>query len=144
MDEIKTCLGHERRLLELLLFKLIEGRHLLVAGEARFLGLAAAEVERAVRRVQEAELARCILVSLRAGELGIRDEDLTLSTLSRASLEPYRSLFDDHHRAFLGLVTEIEEVAGQNRRLATQGAHDQAVLGASGQLSLLSLACFLS
>jgi hypothetical protein len=124
MDELATWLGHERRLLELLLFKLVEGRHLLAAGEARFLALAAAEVERAMRRVQEAELARSILVSRLAGELGIPEDDLTLSALSRDSLEPYRSLFDDHRRAFLGLVTEIEEVTRQNRRLAAQGAHD--------------------
>lgn len=124
MDELATWLGHERRLLELLLFKLVEGRHLLAAGEARFLPLAAAEVERAMRRVEEAELARSMLVTRLAGELGVPEEDLTLSALSRDSLEPYRSLFDDHRRAFLGVVAEIEEVTRQNRRLAAQGAHD--------------------
>ena len=41
MEELARLLSVERRLLELLLFKLVEGRHLLAAGEARFLGYAA-------------------------------------------------------------------------------------------------------
>ncbi|MGH9009289.1 MAG: hypothetical protein ACRDYF_05500 [Acidimicrobiia bacterium] len=38
-DDLARLLSQERRLLELLLFKLVEGRHLLAAGEAGFLPL---------------------------------------------------------------------------------------------------------
>jgi hypothetical protein len=124
MDELARLLSVERRLLDLLLFKLVEGRHLLAAGEARFLPYAAAEVERAMERVQEAELRRSILVSDLARGLEIPEEALTLSALARESLEPYGTIFSDHGLAFLELAAEIEDVTRQNRRLAERGAHD--------------------
>ena len=122
MDELARLLSVERRLLELFLFKLVEGRHLLAAGEARFLPYAAAEVERAMERVQEAELRRSLLVADLAGKLEISEEQLTLSALARDSLEPYRTIFSDHRLAFLELAAEIEDVTRQNRRLAERGA----------------------
>ena len=136
MDELARLLGHERRLLELLLFQLVEGRHLLAAGEARFLPYAAAEVERAMERLQEAELKRSMLVHRLAAELELPEEALTMGALARDSLEPYRTIFADHRRAFLELATEIEEVTKQNRRLAERGSHNveqlMAMLGQPG------------
>src|SRR5206468_3105437 len=82
----------ERRLLDLLLVKLVEGRHLLTAGEARFLPYAAAEVERAMERLQEAELRRSVLVHRLAAELELPEEALTMGALARDSLEPYRTI----------------------------------------------------
>src|SRR5439155_10226820 len=108
MDELARLLSHERRLLELLLFKLVEGRHLLAAGEARFLPYAATEVERAMERVQEAELRRSMLVYDLAAEMDVPEEALTLSALARDSLEPFRTIFADHCLAFLELAAEIE------------------------------------
>jgi len=118
MDELARLLGHERRLLELLLFKLVEGRHLLAAGEARFLPFAAAEIERATERLQEAELRRSMLVHRLAGHLDLPEEALTMSALAHDSPEPYRTIFSDHRRAFLELAAEIDDVSGQSRRLA--------------------------
>lgn len=171
MDEFAMWLGHEGRLLERLLFKLVEGRELLAAGEVRFLGLAAAEVERAASRVEEAELVRSMQLSRLAGEWRVPVERLTLGALSWASPEPHRTLFEDHRTTFLRLMAEIDEVAGQNRRLAARGvraAHDrdpvppenaglaetvlapqmaeagyQAILSATAGVSLPSLADFL-
>jgi hypothetical protein len=128
MDELARLLGHERRLLELLLFKLVEGKHLLAAGEARFLPYAAAEVERAMERLQEAELKRSMLVHRLAADLDLPEEALTMSALARDSLEPYRTIFADHRQAFLDLAAEIEDVTRQNRRLAERGSHDVAEL----------------
>ena len=139
MDELARLLGHERRLLELLLFKLVEGRHLLAAGEARFLPYAAAEVERAMERLQEAELRRSVLVHRLAAELELPEEALTMGALARDSLEPYRTIFADHRKAFLALAAEIEDVTRQNRRLAERGAHNveqlMAMLGQPGPLT---------
>jgi len=118
MDEVARLLGHERRLLELLLFKLVEGRHLLAAGEARFLPFAAAEVERAIERLQEAELRRSVLVHRLAADLDLPEEALTMGALAKDSLEPYRTIFSDHRKAFLALAAEIEDVTqtiGQQR-----------------------------
>lgn len=159
MDELARLLGHERRLLELLLFKLVEGRHLLAAGEGRFLPFAAAEVERAMERLQEAELRRSILVHRLASELDLPEEALTMSALARDSLEPYRTIFSDHRKAFLALAAEIEDVTRQNRHLAERGSHNverqtvmdlqvvqngyQAMLGATARLTLPSLVDWL-
>jgi len=129
MDELARLLSFERRLLELLLFKLVEGRHLLVAGEARFLPYAAAEIERATERVHEVELRRSMLVS-----------DPRLSALARDTVEPYRTIFSDHRLAFLELAAEIEDVSLQNRRLAVRGADDVeallAMVGAVGDVDI--------
>jgi FlgN protein len=166
MDELARLVGHERRRLELLLFKLVEERHLLAAGEARFLPYAAAEVERAMERLQEAELRRSMLVHRLAAELELPEEALTMSALARDSLEPYRTIFSDHRKAFLEVAAEIEDVTCQNRRLAERGAHDvdqledadiaesvmelqlaqtgyQAVLGATARLTMPSLVDWL-
>lgn len=121
MDELAGHLGRERRLLEVLLYKLVVVRQLLAAGEARFVAWAAAEVERAVERVREAELVRAALVARLAAEWGRPTEALSLRALAEGAAEPYRTVFDDHRRAFLELVAEIESVAGANRKLAGQG-----------------------
>jgi hypothetical protein len=115
MDELAAWLAHERRLLEMLLFKLIEERHLLAAGESRFLGLAAAEVRQATVRLEEAQLRRSVMVS----ELG---DDVTLGQLAGVSREPFRTIFEELHQSFLDLVAEIDEVSDHNGRQAEIGA----------------------
>jgi hypothetical protein len=139
MDELARLLSVQRHLLDLLLFKLVEGRHLLVAGEARFLPYAAAEAERAMERVQEAELRRSMLVADLARDLEIPEESLTLSALARESVEPYRTIFCDHRRAFLELAAEIEDVTRQNRCLAERGVDTITVDDAGTAGSLLDL-----
>ena len=138
MDELARLLAHERRLLELLLFKLVEGRHLLAAGEARFLPYAATEVERAMERVQEAELRRSLLIAELARDLDVPEDALTMSALAQNSVEPYRTIFVDHREAFLRLAAEIEDVT---RQMAQSGY--QAVLGATARLTMPSLVDFL-
>jgi hypothetical protein len=165
MDELARLLGHERRLLELLLFKLVEGKHLLAAGEARFLSYAAAEVVRAMEKLQEAELRRSMRVHRLAADLAVPEAALTMTALANDSMEPFRTIFADHRQAFLELAAEIETVTAQNRRVATLEAHRstvddvdlaesvidlqmaeagyQAVLGATARLTMPSLVDFL-
>jgi hypothetical protein len=165
MDELARLLGHERRLLELLLFKLVEGKHLLAGGEARFLPYAAAEVERAMEKLQDAELRRSILVHRLAADLAVPGAVLTMTVLANDSAEPFRTIFADHGQAFLELAAEIETVTAQNHRVASLEAHRstledvdladsvmdlriaqagyQAVLGASARLTMPSLVDFL-
>ena len=152
MDELARLLGRERRLLELLLFKLVEGRHLLAASEARFLPSAVTEVERATDRVQEAELWRSMLIHDLARDLDMPEEALTMSALAENSIEPFRTIFADHRRAFLDLAAEIEEVTRQNRcladvadGLATVGARTNQAESAraTARITLPSLVDFL-
>ena len=118
MEKLARLLSVERRLLELLLFELVEGRHLLAAGEVRFLPYAADEVDRAMVGVQEVELLRSMAVADLARDLDVPEEKLTLSSLSHDSMEPYRTLFADHLMSLHELAAEIEDVTRQNRRLA--------------------------
>jgi hypothetical protein len=126
MDELTGLLGRERRLLEVLLFKLVSARHLLAAGETRFMTWAAAEVERATERVRESELLRAALVQQLARTAGLAEDVLTLKALATQSPEPYRSIFEEHRRAFAELVGEIEQVTATNRQLAHRGMREVA------------------
>ena len=121
MDELTGLLSRERRLLEVLLFKLVTARHLLAAGESRFIAWSAAEVERATERVREIEVVRAAAVQKLARELGLTADRITLQALAEESPEPYRTIFGDHRHAFFELVAEIEEVTRTNRKLAQQG-----------------------
>jgi hypothetical protein len=124
MDELAGLLSRERRLLEVLLFKLVTARHLLAAGETRFLTWAAAEVERATERVRESELIRASLVQQLARTTGLPEEALTLKALATESPQPYQAIFEDHRQAFFDLVAEIEEVTAANRNLAHRGMRE--------------------
>ncbi|HKY75376.1 MAG TPA: hypothetical protein VJS45_04505 [Acidimicrobiia bacterium] len=92
MDELARLLSVERYLLELLLFKLVERRHLLAAGETRFLSYAEAEVDRALERAQLAELRRSIFIHELGGELGV-----------------VGTILVEHRHALCELAAEIED-----------------------------------
>ncbi|MGH2684375.1 MAG: flagellar export chaperone FlgN [Actinomycetota bacterium] len=124
MDELAGLLSRERRLLEVLLFKLVTARHLLAAGETRFLTWAAAEVERATERVRESELLRAAAVQRLARTAGLAEDSLTLKALASESPQPYQAIFEDHRQAFFALVAEIEEVTAANRNLAHRGMRE--------------------
>ena len=124
MDELTGLLSRERRLLEILLFKLVTARHLLAAGESRFVAWSAAEVERATERVREIEVVRAAVVQKLAREVGLTEDRITLQALAQESPEPYRSIFGEHRQAFFELVAEIEEVTRTNRKLAQRGMRE--------------------
>ena len=92
MDELARLLSVERHLLELLLFKLIERRHLLAAGETRFLTFADAEVDRALERAQLAELRRSLFIHDLGSDLGA-----------------FGTIFIEHRSALCELAAEIED-----------------------------------
>jgi hypothetical protein len=153
MDEMATLLGEERHLLDVLLYRLVTCRQLLVAGEWRFLPYASAEVEDVCERIRETELHRSLVVARLAGALHMPEGDLTLRSLCRHSRDPYGTIFSDHRQAFLILLEEIEAVVAENERLTPEPAFDtdvlveagsQAVLAAGAELSLPSLADFLA
>jgi hypothetical protein len=130
MEELAALLSRERLLLELLLFKLVSLRQLLVGGEARFLPWAAEEVDRATEKVRQAELQRSLAVeklnaSTTAGDAAgagsTASTSLTLRTLAEQAPEPWRTIFADHRTAFLGLAADLEDAMGAAQRLATTG-----------------------
>jgi hypothetical protein len=122
IDELTGVLERERHLLEYLLFKLIAARHLLTAGETRFLGWSSEEVERAAGRLRQAEAVRARAATRLAGELALGPvPPTTLRQLAGSSPEPYRTILDDHRLAMYELMGEIEVVLAENRDLAVDG-----------------------
>ena len=120
MDQLGNILRRERALLELVLFKLIEIRLLLAAGETRFLARAAGEVERTRQRTREADLVRAAVVDQFA-KARPDARAPTLRGLAADADEPWARILRDHHDAMCELVAEIELVAHQNARHACQG-----------------------
>lgn len=115
---LAETLHGERRLLERLLFKLVEARLVLAADEARFLPLAMGEVEEVVERVRFGESHRRRAVRELAAAIGEPEDRITLSFLVSWAPEPYRTMFVEHRDHFMRLTAEIEQASVDNRRLA--------------------------
>src|SRR6476660_1283798 len=122
MEQLAKALRREQALLEFLLFKLIETRLLLGAGEIRFVPRSAREVERARQRTCGADLARAAVVEGPAG--AGHGGSATLRDLADGAGEPWAGMLRDHHDAMCGLVAEIELVAHHNAGLARDGLRD--------------------
>ena len=118
-------LQRERLLLELLVFKLTELGHLLSAGDPRFLGWAAEEVERAVEAVRLCELERAVHVQDTARQLlggHVNDERALLQRLVQTADEPWASQLEDHRSALTALAAEVGDGLRITRRLAEAGS----------------------
>jgi len=120
--ELSSLLQRERLLLELLVFKLTELGHLLAAGDPRFLGWAAEEVERAVEAVRLTELERAVHVqALQPSARPAADESQFLARLVEHAPEPWSTQLADHRRALHALAEEVAEGLRTTRRLAEAG-----------------------
>ena len=122
-------------MLELLLFKLVEARNLLVDRDDRFYAWASAELDRVVALVRDAELKRAMIVS---GEK-------TLADIAATAPAPFGTILDDHREQLRRVLTEIESARDTSCHLARTAAFDsQALTAATCELSLASLADFLA
>lgn len=134
MQELTDVLDRERRLLEMVLFKLVEARHLLAADEARFLPWASAELERAVERVREATLLRAVVAQRVATAHGLA-ADAPLPMLLAQADEPYAAILAEQHDALHALTGEIrDEVARAGSLAQRQLRGIDAVLAAVSDL----------
>jgi hypothetical protein len=118
LELLVDLLARERTLLDVLVYRLVELRALLVSGDARFLAWAAEEVEDATAAVRAAELSRAMLVSQLAERWGLLEETLTLSSLIERADPPWRALLQDHRLALATLTAEVDDHASAVRRLA--------------------------
>ena len=125
MEALAALLTRERLLVELVVFKLVEMRQLLVAGETRFLGWAAEELERAAAAVRQAELERAVLVTGLATDRGLPGEP-TLSALVAEAPEPWRTLLSEAQNALRVSSAEVGDLLAANRRLAEAGSRGLA------------------
>ena len=134
MQELTDVLDRERRLLEMVLFKLVEARHLLVADDARFLPWASAELERAVERVREATLLRAVVAQRVAVAHGLPAES-TLPVLLAQADEPFAAILAEQQDVLHQLIGEIrDEVARAGSLAERQLRGIDAVLAAVSEL----------
>lgn len=118
LEQLVDLLGRERTLLDVLIFRLVELRSLLVCGADRHLDWAAEEVEDATGSVRAVELHRALLVSRIAEGHGVLGGELTLGMLVAMVDPPWRALLADHQTGLRALAAEVEEHTSAIRRLS--------------------------
>jgi hypothetical protein len=124
MEALVTLLTREKTLVELLVFKLVSMRQLLLTGETRFLPWAAEEVDRATTSVRDAELERAILSELLAAERGLQEP--TLGELVADAPDPWRGLLESLHEELREGAREVQDLLASTRRLAEVGVRSLA------------------
>jgi hypothetical protein len=127
LSEISNVLWRERRLLDLLVFKLEEEQLVLASRRTRWLSRAAREVETIREEIKRVELERAMAVQGSAAELGIPDTP-SLRELAAIAPTPWEGIFAEHRWALLSLTREIDTITRSNRALRRSGP--QAARGA--------------
>lgn len=120
MTELSYTLWRQRRLLELLVYKLEVQQLLLAAGRTRWVGAAAREVEAVLDQIRQEELARAVQVNALAAELGLSAEP-PLKEIIDAAPAPWDEILREHQAAFLALAAEVEGLTRHNRELLNRG-----------------------
>jgi hypothetical protein len=106
----------ERRLLELLLFKLEEEQLILSSGRSQWLAKASREVETVLTEIRAADLGRAAESQAAAIAVGL-DPSARLGEIADAAPPPWDDLLRAHRDAFAELTTKISSVADGNRDL---------------------------
>jgi len=120
LNDVSNILWQERRLLELLVFKLEEEQLVLAAGRTRWLSHATREVDNVLEEIKKVELQRAIEVEDVAQELGLSSAP-SLRELAELTPTPWSGIFEEHRRALLETAQEIDSVARANRDLLSRG-----------------------
>lgn len=131
LNEFSGVLWRERQLLELLLFKLEEEQLILTSGRTQWLGHATREVESVLDQIRTAELGRAVEADAAAREVGAA-EGSSLLTIAAHAPAPWRDILTEHHRAFVELTEQVNELAEGNRELLSTSSR-------AAQETLLSL-----
>lgn len=124
MDGLVVLLERERTLMVLLVFRLVELRQLLLAGETRFLQLAATEVEAAMSAVRAAELERAVLVQGLADDRGLVEP--TLTELLADAPDRWHGSLEQSYRELRASALEAADLLQTTRRLADAGSRSLA------------------
>lgn len=120
-DNLSSLLWHERELLDMLTFKLVEEQLLLKAGASKWLHHASLEVEQVVKKLAQAGLARTVATSAVALEWGV-SEDATLAQLAAAAPEPWDDLLRSHLDAMSGQTSAIKQLRDENEQFLRAAA----------------------
>ncbi len=120
MEKLSVILWRERELLEELLFHLEVEQLVLASGRTRWLMKAAKDVEAVLDDMRKTEVLRSVAADEAAAQMGL-SPDSSLHDLIDASVEPWRSILEDHREALTTMTREIVALADSNRDLITHG-----------------------
>ena len=120
LSEVSNILWRERRLLDLLVFKLEEERFVLESGRMRWLTHATREVEKVLEEINRVELERAMAVAGTSRELRTSDAP-SLREMAAIAAPPWDGIFAAHRSALLLLVREIDAIAESNREMLQRG-----------------------
>ena len=120
-NDLSNLLWRERETLERLLYALTVERLIATSGDARWITTADEEVRLAVAAMHDRELLRSAEVEVLARSLGVPGTS-TLAQLAELAPEPWVTIFTEHRAAMQQLVTEIDHVVAESRRLLQAGA----------------------
>ena len=116
LNALSSILWRERRLIELLVFKLGEEKLVLTTGRTDWLVHAAREVDAVAAELKTVEIERAVLAQSLGASLGL-DDVPSLTRLGAAAPPPWGRILDEHRRALLELLDEIHVVARSGRSL---------------------------
>jgi len=120
LPELSTILWSERRLLELLAYKLESQQLLLGSGRDRWLPQSSDELEAVLEDLRHTEVLRAIEVRDVAADLGL-GEDPSLAELAAAAPVPFDDLLRQHRDALLELAAEVRDRSRQNHEALARG-----------------------
>jgi hypothetical protein len=120
LSEVSNILWRERRLLELLVFKLEEEQLVLRSGRTRWLSHATREVESILEEIKRVELERSMVVTGSSG-VRCRPDPPSLRELAAIAPQPWNGILTEHRRALLTLADEIDAITTSNRDLLQRG-----------------------
>ncbi len=116
MTALSHTLLRERRLLDLLTYRLETQHHLLLSGRARFISLAAREIEDVLDELGHTELERAVQVSGLAERLGLPEEP-SLSQIVERAPKPWQDILAEHRDALRVAAEEVDRLTNANRAL---------------------------
>ncbi len=136
MTALSHTLLRERRLLDLLTYRLETQHQLLASGRVRFISLAAREIEDVLDELGTTELERAVQVSGLAERLGLPDEPSLTEIVDRAA-PPWREILAEHRDALRVAAEEVDRLTVANRALleAAYLASAASVATAEGALT---------
>jgi hypothetical protein len=135
LSEISNILWRERRLLELLMFKLEEEQLVLASGRTRWLSQATHEVATILEEIKRVELERAMAIA-DSGELGMPHAP-SLRDLTAIAPTPWDGIFAEHRRALLLLADEIDAITESTREPLRRGQQaEREALAARDEIDL--------
>ncbi|PZR54111.1 flagellar protein FlgN [Xylanimonas oleitrophica] len=121
LSTLSETLWAERRLLEMLRFRLEVHELVLASGRLHALAQAGRELSRTLDAVHTADLGRAVDSDGAATELGLAP-GASLGEITAAAPPPWSDMLQAHHHALTELVTDIRRLADRNQQLLQDSA----------------------